>query len=402
MVVLKPLIEELKSFEQCGIHIEKFNLDLPIKLAFVIGDNLSVSELLGFKQTFGPYFICRYCKARYDQIKKKDVHVKELHLNYTISDEVLGTEIEKITSNKQYKSPYGIMFPSPFLKLDINIFQISPPDIFHDLIEGPLSNICQIILKKANYSKIVIDRRMSAIKWVNCKINISANFHLNGKAIQKFEYFNRMIEIFPEWIDNPPEIFQFYHIVRRIMYILYDETQNCGSMELSELIEEFYRFMEKYDLVTPKSHFLTHYSLLMDFYGNLCKFSTMCFERKHRLLKVLIRHSKNFMNVTYSLSFLHQAKMACCDQETDKLTTECCSHNIVRFIMKKDTTSNYEFMKVEKIHNIENKIMIFGDKYITSNTNLTYIKKVIAIEKNVAVDVNDICHTNIYEEKNKK
>ncbi|KAH9426986.1 hypothetical protein DERP_011655 [Dermatophagoides pteronyssinus] len=55
-------IIKLTSLQKYGILIAKFNLEMPAKLIFIIGDNLSVAELLGFKQTFGPNFVCRYCK----------------------------------------------------------------------------------------------------------------------------------------------------------------------------------------------------------------------------------------------------------------------------------------------------------------------------------------------------
>nr|XP_027201574.1 uncharacterized protein LOC113795581 [Dermatophagoides pteronyssinus] len=104
--------------------------------------------------------------------------------------------------------------------------------------------------------------------------------------------------------------------------------------------------MEKNNMVTPKLHFISHYSEMMNFYGNLGKFATMCFERKHRLLKTLVAHSKNFINVAYSLSWLHQAKIACSDQETDETINEWpTTKNIVRYMNKKDST--YEFMKAQ-------------------------------------------------------
>ena len=89
-------------------------------------------------------------------------------------------------------------------------------------------------------------------------------------------------------------------------------------------------------MVTPKLHFISHYSEMMNFYGNLGKFATMCFERKHRLLKTLVAHSKNFINVAYSLSWLHQAKIACSDQETDETSKN--------YIILKEGRFNFHFL----------------------------------------------------------
>ena len=51
---------------------------------------------------------------------------------------VLRTEIDHVKSIKNHKSTYGIKYPSPFLDMDLNIFKISPPDVFHDFTEGIL------------------------------------------------------------------------------------------------------------------------------------------------------------------------------------------------------------------------------------------------------------------------
>ena len=69
--------------------------------------------------------------------------------------------------------------------------------------------------------------------------------------------------------------------------------------------------MQTFDVkITPKAHFLSHYPDLMFYYGGLLSFSTLKFERKHSTVKKLIKQSKNFQNVTYSLAESHQLLQA--------------------------------------------------------------------------------------------
>ncbi|KAH9506105.1 hypothetical protein DERF_010850 [Dermatophagoides farinae] len=58
-IILEPMFEDLKLLAQNGIYFPNHNTTLLVQLAYVIGDNLSVAELLGFKRTFGKYLTCR-------------------------------------------------------------------------------------------------------------------------------------------------------------------------------------------------------------------------------------------------------------------------------------------------------------------------------------------------------
>ena len=74
--ILSPLVSDLKRLEVCfckviiiffnnfdfqdrGLFIRERGITIKVRLAFVIGDNLGVSELLKFKQNFSTHFVCR-------------------------------------------------------------------------------------------------------------------------------------------------------------------------------------------------------------------------------------------------------------------------------------------------------------------------------------------------------
>ncbi|KAH7644258.1 hypothetical protein HUG17_6620 [Dermatophagoides farinae] len=142
--LLMPLIEDLKKLEVCftpfiyesnfqkhGLRIPSRDIILKVRLAFVVGDNLGVAELLGFKQCFNQYFICRFCGATDNEIKKESlISEKELNIKKSIS-----------LSEALARRDFGLSRISKFSELDINIFALAPPDFFHDLIEGILGTI---------------------------------------------------------------------------------------------------------------------------------------------------------------------------------------------------------------------------------------------------------------------
>ncbi|KAI2795334.1 hypothetical protein BLOT_016864 [Blomia tropicalis] len=78
----------------------------------------------------------------------------------------------------------------------------------------------------------------------------------------KLEFFIRIVELYPTWLESGLEIFNY---TKR--YVLLYRYQ-CHATNLIN-IEKLDRIMVDYmDLeITPKEHFLTHYNELIRFYG---------------------------------------------------------------------------------------------------------------------------------------
>ncbi|RUM61852.1 MAG: hypothetical protein DSY59_01135, partial [Persephonella sp.] len=62
--------------------------------------------------------------------------------------------------------------------------------------------------------------------------------------------------------------------------------------------------------IIPKHHFLMHFPSMISKYGPLRNFWCMHFEEKHQYFKKLISNLRNFKNVTHTLAFRHQMKLA--------------------------------------------------------------------------------------------
>ena len=63
--VLRPLIDDIKYLEKNGFSkvINGENVVLNVSIAYNIGDNLGVVELLCFRQSFSRGFVCIYCSS---------------------------------------------------------------------------------------------------------------------------------------------------------------------------------------------------------------------------------------------------------------------------------------------------------------------------------------------------
>lgn len=68
--------------------------------------------------------------------------------------------------------------------IGVNIFQVSPPDLFHDIVEGFGPKIAQIMLKSASMSSTQIEKIIKQIKWINGPLKIKDDFSLKGKGAQ--------------------------------------------------------------------------------------------------------------------------------------------------------------------------------------------------------------------------
>ncbi|KAH9416389.1 hypothetical protein DERP_015419 [Dermatophagoides pteronyssinus] len=205
--------------------------------------------------------------------------------------------VEKNGKPVKLLSNYGIAFD----KLGINVFQIAPADIFHDLAEGVISSIIAKVFEilKVKLGSDRVRNRFSSFKiWINGKI-VKSN---SRKGLAK----NRvsLVELFPEMTENPSDYAIYFHL-RKVIFFVFSPSAPCIK-ELRLAVKKFLCSCHEIGLNTPKVHFISHYPELTEFYGTLSRFSTDKYERVHSYLKNLLSLSKNFLNVPYSLSKRNQ------------------------------------------------------------------------------------------------
>ena len=77
---------------------------------------------------------------------------------------------------------YGIMRRSEFFKLNCNLFTLAPPDLFHDIQEGILTDVVQSILIWMKVKKRELRRKIKSIRWVNYAVELEPNYIITEKG----------------------------------------------------------------------------------------------------------------------------------------------------------------------------------------------------------------------------
>ncbi|KAH9522761.1 hypothetical protein DERF_006320 [Dermatophagoides farinae] len=173
--ILSPLVSDLKRLEDRGLFIRERGITIKVRLAFVIGDNLGVSEL--------------FCGATYREYKDHSVISKPLNIH------TINYSEARLNPGK-----YGIMRSSEFFKLNCNLFTLAPPDLFHDIQEGILTDVVQSILIGMKVKKRELRRKIKSIRWVN------------------YAFFCRLVELFPTLMNDQNEASRAY---RNFLYMIF-------------------------------------------------------------------------------------------------------------------------------------------------------------------------------------
>lgn len=125
------LKDDLAQLTKAGIQVKHQGetKTIGVELAMVIGDNLQINELLGYKQNFNNNsYVCRYCSASFSDLDDAN------------RDFLLLEELQSGQSKKKDKKDYGIMRDFAFDGLsNITRLNLCPPDPTHDIAEGTLS-----------------------------------------------------------------------------------------------------------------------------------------------------------------------------------------------------------------------------------------------------------------------
>ena len=211
-----------------------------MSLSFVLGDNLGVAELLGFKQSFSRCLVCRYCGATHQEINESVIADRQLNLFKSINLE----EEYASMKNPKYKSGLGLKRSSSLIKTGVSIFKVSPPDVFHDIAEGILPTICSLVLSYSKIKRGTILRKIEEFPWINGPVVLDSKFELKGKGIQKFEFFTRLVEMLPEWLDSNENYSLIYFSFKKIVFLAWGSS--ATPEDIRDLEKEISFFMEVY------------------------------------------------------------------------------------------------------------------------------------------------------------
>ena len=240
-----------------------------------------------------------------------------------------GEEVEDEAANH---SNCGVKRKCVFNRLSsFHCVSSMPPDSLHDLMEGvipqDLLGIIRIMIAKGwflveNYNKALHKVQLSSQESSNKPqmVPISQNVKkLSGKAVSNWVHIRIFLFILymNGWIrdfDDPVLLLaiKLNEMTERITA----ETFRAYELEtLETLIIEYFDLrkvvLDEYPVLgrlKPKHHYITHYPSYIEKFGPPSGYWTGRFESKHRIAKSTAQASKNFVNISYTVSHRQQSR----------------------------------------------------------------------------------------------
>ena len=165
-VLLKPLINDLKSLEVEGITVGYGDDSVKIKgsISCVVGDNLALNAIGGFSECFASGLCCRSCDLSVDEQQcafeedKSRLRTAEKH-----SAQLADLQTQEFTQRLVVE--YGVKARSPFCEIDPGFpVERLPPDVAHDILEGIVPYVLSLVVDG------LIKGRLITLNVLNCRI----------------------------------------------------------------------------------------------------------------------------------------------------------------------------------------------------------------------------------------
>lgn len=147
VIVLEPLIHDLKLLETMGISIENTNINdgkkniLKGSLVHVAFDNLGGNTIFGFVKSFNSHYYCRICFCKRESCQKKTREISDkirTKQHYDEQIKVINSLLDKNFKVEPTKT-FGILNYS--ILNDLNFFKTienRSQDVMHDVYEGAI------------------------------------------------------------------------------------------------------------------------------------------------------------------------------------------------------------------------------------------------------------------------
>lgn len=214
----------------------------------------------------------------------------------------------------------GIMSNSRFNEFNnFHVANTMPPCLAHDLFEGIVQYDLYLALihfeKNYKLKKEIINRRVENFGFLGLeKLDKPSRIPLKGRtigghAVQNWVFLRFVPLIIGDKINTRDEVWKMILILIQIVGIVCSPSITDRLLiHLNNLIKTYLRLRVKCfkEPLRPKHHYLEHYPELTRVFGPLMGVNTLSFEHKHVFCKNFVRTSRNFKNVTQSISTKHQ------------------------------------------------------------------------------------------------
>jgi len=329
-IVFQCLVEDLCDLESNGLLMD--DRTIPVRLVCVLGDNLGSHWLGGFSTNFTTsQYVCRYCL-----VQRTDDHCSlsqtcELRTPENYDNAV--SCLDDVT-----KSFQGIKHRSVLHSL--KFFHVCkpglPPCLGHDLFEGVVQFDLALILKQLCRDTAM---SMQRLNWAvqNFKFigadgrdkpgSISDGKTVGGHAVQVWCLLRFLPFFVYDVVDVDDKAWDLLLLLREVVELVCaPKVSDAQILHLNRLVQLY--VSQRSELfpnvaLRPKHHYLLHYPWLTQMFGPLLCVWTMRLESKHSFFKRCARNSRNFVNITKTLSESHQLNQAFLSSGPAVLCDEC-------------------------------------------------------------------------------
>ncbi|XP_075678437.1 uncharacterized protein LOC142645634 [Dermatophagoides pteronyssinus] len=291
--ILNPFVDEMKKLEINGLNFDGYNEKIYVTLSSVICDNLAQHEVLGLPLSFGKSSQCRDCFQKFE-------NYANIRSHSIINSS--GSDIDLFCHKYDFREPK----PCVLTRLDgISRYNIMPPDYFHDLFEGCIKQIINLLIfpmidnDEKNLSKIIVKTKLEEFPFYHGKVSIdfekNDQIKLYGTGMLRGEAFMRLACVFFDEFNTflTGREKQLYRdtieFIRLTGQLEFDRLDLDRMKSLSRSIIDSYVSIVKDNSsklsVTYKLHKLLHYADNILKFGPLFLSNSMRFERCHQTSK---------------------------------------------------------------------------------------------------------------------
>lgn len=286
-------------------------------------DNLGANVGLGFTGSFSASHYCRDC-----EMPKENCQVKtkiDPRMIRTIESYEKQLNIIDNSVKVDYVETKGVKHHCILNELD-NFHCIENPtrDIFHDLNEGNVVLVLKRFFEYCFSIKLFTPEELNYMVqfydygWLKRR-NVPSGIELEKRSLgqngsQALCLFQNLPFILYKYKDHPKlqKGWECMISLQQIITILYSNEISENEVDELDMLSTTHLEQRKdcYEQpLTPKEHFLLHYSRTIRLVGPVALLNTARYEAKHQPIKKNGARTKNYRNINKTLAFKHQKQM---------------------------------------------------------------------------------------------
>ncbi len=316
------IISDLNELSTTGIVL---NLSSGPQTVFfdcilLAGDNKGLNCACGFVGGFKSKCYCRICYATSEECSKM---VSELSQKLRCKNRYeLDLKVGDVTKT-------GLKERCVFNTINnFHIYENVSVDLMHDIWEGvaayDLSKVIDSLIKDGTLSLDIVNSRIKSFPYIESEKRNKPRplyYEASKKGVSKIKIRQSSAEclcltrylglMIGDLVARKNKYWKLYLYLRRITDIVTSPRLHWSEIsELRELIQKHNKlYIELFDCLKPKMHFLVHYPGVIKKYGPLVHFSANSFERKNKAMKDHASSSSNNIFLPLTICRKHQLQL---------------------------------------------------------------------------------------------